>query len=931
MKNRFRSSAKYLLPVFTLLLSVAIAPLANAQDHHERREVKRIAARKGGKTITLTLIDNNDRGPLIMANCQLKPLGAYAATNLDGVAIFENIPKGEWTLEVTYVGYETLTHNIVMAGDDVRLTLGMKPQTLSLHDVEVVAKQSAAGEATASVIGRQAIDHLQAFSLDDIMQLVPGADMKVTNLTSQSNVQIRSLVNDNTNAFGASIVMDGVPMSNNGAMTQGGFSSTAFVGTDTRQISADDIESVEVVRGIPSAEYGDLTSGLVVVHSKVGVTPWQVKAKINPSGQNYSVGKGFHTGRWGTVNFNLDYAQAWGDPRQKTKSFDRYSGSVGWSIDPTRRFNMTTKVRFNLGKDWNGNDPDAIDDGTFSSAKNQTISLTHNGKWSLNKPFSRSLFYTIGLSLNRMKSRQSAIVPNPSGLLPILTARETGYFAIPWMTSSYAASGGTTSTPGNIFLKVGNDFFIKAGPTRQRFKLGIDYHFDWNNGIGYYNDDERQPLRPNSSGRPRSFKEIPGVHQFNAFAEDNFTWQINKVNKLKVQAGLRFTSFQMFKDEATYALSPRFNTSFTVARWLDIRAGFGLNSKTPGMDYLYPDKKYTDRVAANYLPQDNPAGQLLVYHTNVYEVARTEGLKNATNYKTEVGIDIKLPGDRRMSILAYYDKTPTGFSAATEYTTYTANFYDLSAGLTPVSGTATIIDYGNPARIDTVFATTGKVGNFNVSVNKGIELDWDLGKIKPLQTSVYLTGAYMESKRWSKDMNSSNPTSYPASYSQANTVPFKVVYPSEMNTSTYRKFSTMLRLVTHIPALKMVASLSGQAIFYNYSHSEVPAMDPIGWIDTDLSYHEITPAMLADESYTIRGVSLQKQRRNGTENEPTKSPVTWLVSGRLTKELGRIGGFSFYANNLLYHEPWKSTSRSNTLTQQNAGSFSFGVELYFNL
>ena len=89
--------------------------------------------------------------------------------------------------------------------------------------------------------------------------------------------------------------------------------------------------------------------------------------------------------------------------------------------------------------------------------------------------------------------------------------------------------------------------------------------------------------------------------------------------------------------------------------------------------------------------------------------------------------------------------------------------------------------------------------------------------------------------------------------------------------------------------------------------------------------------MLADESYTIRGVSLQKQRRNGTENEPTKSPVTWLVSGRLTKELGRIGGFSFYANNLLYHEPWKSTSRSNTLTQQNAGSFSFGVELYFNL
>ena len=931
MKTNFCSSIQRIFPMVCCLLTLVCYLPTQAQDQHVRREVKRIAARKGGKSITLTLIDNNDRGPLVMANCQLKPLGAYAATNLDGIAVFENIPDGEWTLEVTYVGYETMHHPIVMEGEDVRLTLAIKPQTLSLHDVEVVAQQSAAGEATASKIGRQAIDHIQAFSLDDVMQLVPGADMKTTNLTSQSNVQIRTLVNDNTNAFGASIVVDGVPMSNNGAMTQGGFSSTAFVGTDTRQISADDIESVEVVRGIPSAEYGDLTSGLVVVHSKVGVTPWQVKAKVNPTGQNYSVGKGLHVGRWGTVNFNLDYAQAWGDPRQKTRSFDRYSGSVGWSIDPSKKFNMTTKVRFNLGKDWNGNDPDAIDDGTFSSAKNQTLSLTHNGKFSPGKLFSRTLTYTIGLSLNHSKSRQSSIVTNSTGLLPILTARETGYYNVPWMTSSYAASGGTTSTPGNVYVKVGNNFFIKAGPTRQSFKMGMDYHYDWNNGIGYYNDDERQPLRPNSSGRPRSFKDIPGVHQFNAFGEDNFTWDINKVNKLKVQAGLRFTSFQMFKDEATYALSPRLNASLTVTKWLDIRAGFGLNSKTPGMDYLYPDKKYTDRVAANYMPQDNTTGQTLIYHTYVYEVERTKGLKNATNYKTEVGFDIKLPGNRRMSVLAYYDKTPTGFSSATEYITYMANYYDTSAGLTPEAGGATLIDYSNPARIDTVFATTGKVGNYSVSVNKGIELDWDLGKIKPLQTSVYLTGAYMESKRWSKDMNAQNPTSYPAHYSQANTVPFKIVYPSEMNSTTYRKFSTTLRLVTHIPALKMVASLAGQAIFYNYYHSEVPAMDPIGWIDTDLSYHEITSAMLADEGYSIKGVSLKAQHKGGTENEPTKSPVTWLVSGRLTKELGNIGGFAFYANNLLYHEPWKSTSKSNTLTQQNAGSFSFGVELYFNL
>lgn len=45
-------------------------------------------------------------------------------------------------------------------------------------------------------------------------------------------------------------------------------------GTDMRTIATDNIESVEVVRGIPSAEYGNLSSGMVTIHRKHGATPW---------------------------------------------------------------------------------------------------------------------------------------------------------------------------------------------------------------------------------------------------------------------------------------------------------------------------------------------------------------------------------------------------------------------------------------------------------------------------------------------------------------------------------------------------------------------------------------------------------------------------------------------------------------------------------
>lgn len=881
--------------------------------------------------IHILLLERGNKQPLPMATCVLNPLGAYAATDMEGKAVLKNIPTGKYILNISYVGFETVQREINVE-QNLDLTIRMTPTSLALKEVVVVARQNVAGESTSSIIGRQAIDHLQAMSLDDVMQLIPGHLMKNTDLTSRSNVQLRTLVNNNTNAFGSSIIMDGVPMSNNGTLSQGGFSSTAFVGTDLRQISADDIESVEVIRGIPSAEYGDLTSGLVVVHSKIGQTPWQIKGKINPGTMNYSLGKGLRLNKdAGILNFNLDYAQAWGDPRQKTKSFDRYTFSLGYSKDISRIWHTDTKVRYMMGKDWNGKDPDAIDDGTFQKNLNQLFSLSHNGKISINKPFSRTINYTLGVSYTQTEMEKSSIVTNSSGLLPILTATETGYYNVPFEQSSYQASGGSLSRPGNVYAKISNTFFVKSKKTYQNFKMGVEYHYDWNNARGYYNDDDRYPLQPNSNGRPRPFSDIPGIHKMAAYIEDNFRWEISENRFLKIQLGGRFTTLQPWSDEATFSFSPRVNASFSVNKWLNIRGGFGLNSKTPGLDYLYPDKKYIDRVAANYMPQDDKTGQILMYHTQVYNVQRTKGLKNATNRKWEAGFDIKLSDKHKLSIIGYHDKTANGFGSATEYFTYTANYYSAEKGLIITPGQATKIDWNNPERQDIVFSTTGKIGNTNVSINKGIEMDFDLGEIPAIHTSFYLSGAYMESKTYSKDINSSNPSDLPTEYTIANTTPFKIVYPSGLTNNVYRRFMNNLRIVTNIPALRMVASFSTQAIWYNYTKSNNPPMDPIGWIDTDLSYHEITADMLADENYKIKGVSLKSQRKTPKDNVPSKAPITWLMSGRLTKELGNIGGISFYANNILFYEPFLKNSTSNTLVQRNTGSFSFGVELFFNL
>ena len=911
-------------------------------------------AQKGGRKLDITVTERATGDPVVMATIQLQPAGAMTVTNMDGRAFISNVPDGDYTLLVSYVGYEPITTRLKVT-KDLQLKYAMVSTSLALKEVKVVAKQKESGASTSSVVSRQAIDHLQATSLADIMQLIPGQLMGNHDLTQQANLQLRTLVNNNTSAFGSSIVVDGMPMSNNGAMTAGGFSATAFTGTDLRQVAADNIDEVEIIRGIPSAEYGDLTSGLVVVHSKVGVTPYQVKAKVNPGLQNYSVGKGFNLGKWGIFNMNVDYAKAWGDPRMKTRSFDRYNVNLGYGKDLSRKWHTDTKLRFSRMKDWTGNDPDAKQDGTESKSTNTTLGLTHNGRIQMDMPLMRSLKYTVGLSYTMNDNSNTSFVGNSSGRTDIITAMQTGYNNVSYINGSYLATGITESRPGNVYAKVVDDFFFRKGKTVQTFKLGADYHYDWNNAEGYYNEDETRPYHPNDGTRPRAFHDIPGLHQFSAFAEDQFTYNINKVNRLRIGAGLRFTAMQPFADVATTALSPRVNAAFTVTKWLDVRAGIGMNAKTPGLNYLYPDKKYDDKPTAIYINQNAPEKNIVNYYTHVYEVEYSKSLKNATTTKVEVGFDLKLPGQRKLSFLAYRDETPNGFGAQTEYLTYPVNIYYDQQQWANTSGLdfttqPTSINTSSPIRTDYIFMTTGLVGNTNTTVNKGVEFDMDLGEVKPIHTSFYLSGAWSETKTWSTNMDSQTPNSVPTSYARGlGLTPFKIVYPSGGSFDRYRRFVTTLRAVTHIPTLNMVASFTAQAIWHNSTWSYTENEMPIGWYDLNVQYHEITESMYGgylgmdgkyydtdpktstDPAVQQESMAISKMERKTNDTDPTETPMTWNTSLRLTKELGKVGGLSFYVNNALFYEPFLEGNKASTLTQRNTGTFSFGAELYLNL
>lgn len=178
---------------------------------------------------------------------------------------------------------------------------------------------------------------------------------------------------------------------------------------------------------------------------------------------NLSLSKGFRLGKGNVVNAHLDYAQAWGDPRMKTRSFHRYTLALGWTRDLGRLWHTDTKLRWMRGRDWTGNDADAAADGTSSENAADLFSLAHNGRIQVGKPLMRTLTYALGVQYAPTTAENTTFVGSGTGLIPLLTAQETGYHTVKWRTTSYRVTGRTEGRPLNLFAKLNNSMFFRTG------------------------------------------------------------------------------------------------------------------------------------------------------------------------------------------------------------------------------------------------------------------------------------------------------------------------------------------------------------------------------------------------------------------------------------------------------------------------------------
>ena len=878
----------------------------------------------GTYTIKAVILDKTGE-PLSGATMQLVQSGLWGISGKDGEVEIRNVPRLPVAYKVSMLGYKDVEGEICLDGkDNVRIL--MEEESLSMREVVVVAQAGQGGESTTSIIGRQALDHLQATSLKDILQLLPGGvSMKNPSLTSPGQFKVRTLASDDNATFGAAIIINGMPVSTNANMNTGlGLSSISSgnSGADLRSIATDDIESVEVIRGVASAEYGDVSSGVMIVNKRIGVSDLNMKARIMPGIMQLHAGKGFDIKSAGSLNISADYARGTSDPRFLTDKYNRGLLSLAHRktlLDKT--WTLTTNLDLSYTGEWKGADPDEPEamKKFFSSRDAFSLRLSHNGMLKLDKALARTLKYDVALSLSSDRIFNDRLVPVGAGA--ILDATKDGMYEGTPYPSSYETLSGTKSNPVMYWAKFSDLFYLNVGNMSNRFNVGTEWKIEGNRGIGQY--DKTPKFKAFAQDRIRRFCDIPYMNQISAYVEDNvvLTFSERRYPNITGQAGVRWTVVQPWRNERMMALSPRLNIAVNPERYLSLRLGYGISEKVPSLQDLYPSPDYYDFY--NMSVSDGQKSYYL-YSTRVFD-NKPVSIKTMRGTKYELGFDVRLDNGMSFSVVGYHEKVSRGFGPDnSEWKTLVFDVWN-AADVT-FTGQKPIYDQQNPSRRDTVLYNLIRPGNPKSRRNRGIEFDFNFGKINATNTSFYLSGAWSETRSSSSNLGYKLPVGEARNYG-----PVYVVYPeSSYSFSENRRFSATLRVVQHIPVIRFIVSASAQCILYEYDHEVSSGTRPLGYIYGS-EYIKFTEDQLDDIEFNFHGYMLKDQIFDTRiSNVPVTWPAIWCLDMRVTKEIGDKAGFSFYANNVLFSQPWQSNSVSVSKVERNGGLFSYGLEIFLN-
>lgn len=865
----------------------------------------------------------------------------HSTADVEGHYLISSLPDGSYHLEISYIGYKKVAQTVSITSS-ATLNIPMQPDAQMLNEVVVTAKEGQ-GITSTSIIDRQAIEHLQPSSFTDLLALLPGGSSSLPSLTSANSIHLRQAgaggSDYDISSMGTMFVTDGIPMNSNANMQKvtqasngaygdpdGGRDHTT-TGVDMRTIPTDNIESVEIIRGIAPVEYGDLTSGVVLIQRKLKATPYEARFKADSYSKLLYAGKGFEWGRL-IANFGLDYLDAKADPRNPLTSYERLTMSARlqytWSM---KRFNLRWKSNIDYTGSFDNDkyDPELLKqkDDRYRSTYNR-MSMSHS---LLLTPVKSSFFKSLNFDISaayesdEIKQDKRVILSRDIAVSIVLDEGEHDGAYLPYQYMSHVRVDGR---PLNLYAKMKALFEGATGPFTHRINTGVEWKMDKNYGDGQVYDPAF-PVTPGTSYRPRVYHQIPADHHLSFFAQDELRW-VAGPHQFVLSAGLR--SMQLlhlaseYKMSGTVYIDPRFNVQWRLpqiaigkhALVIDLNGGWGRQTKTPTLLQIYPDKIYTDLVELNYYHL-NEAYRRLYLQTYVINPVNYR-LTPARNDKWEVRLGASYDG-HHFSLTYFRETLNSGFRTSTTVRPYGYKDYDesfIDGNLLTDKPDLRTLPYEEKTRLGLYGSTT----NGSRLVKEGVEYQLSTKRYDAIKTRFTLNGAWFKTT-----YANSEPMYRSVTTAVVDGTPVNDMYMGFYDSSegyVREQLNTNLMADTYLPRLGLAFSVTAECTWYYSSQSMRENGVPIAYMSTD---GNVYPYGEDDKSDTYRQWLVQKYNESAYVKQ--KVPFWAFLNVKVTKDFGRHMKLALFINRMLDYMP-DYTSASGLKVRRTSKPY-FGMEM----
>ncbi len=820
------------------------------------------------------IIDSETGKPIEFATVLLSESSLWAITNEQGVFHLKKVPAGKHTLIVQCLGYKKYTLPVTLNRSVDNMRLKLKAESLKLDEVTVVAKRKTDEATTSYTIDRQTLDNQQILNISDLQTLLPGGKTVNPSLMSDSRFALRSGTQEKGNAsFGTAIEIDGMRLDNNAAIGE-------TMGASTRTVSASNIESVEIVTGIPSVEYGDLSNGVVKVNTRRGKSPFIIEGKINQHTHQVAVNKGLElSAHGGIMNVSFEHARSFSNAVSPHTAYQRNVLSLHYMnifMQETTPLTFNFGLTGNLGGYNSKADPDnSLED--YAKARDNALRAHMDVNWLLNKSWITNVKLNGSFSYADKKSEDYSNT-NSATTLPYIHTKEEGYFMAEdydlnpsapiilgptgyWYVRSYR-----DTKPLSWALKLKADWTRRFGQVASRFSVGSQYQGSRNNGRGLYYEEPR--LTP--TWREYRYDELPTLHNLAFYAEEKIVIPTTKRSTLELTAGLRDDITMIGGSEygTVSSLSPRFNGRYVFwkrqrKRWindLEVHAGWGKSVKLPSFQVLYPAPSYTDReVFASTSDANNKTYR--AYHTHPSKALYNPDLRWQYTNQVDLGVETVVKGTR-IAVSGFYHRTNRTYMSTSSYTPFAYLYTAPSAIESAVkalkskgislpaenrmftidqqTGVVTMSDVTGTASPQTLDNTTKKtytVSNTYVNADSPIHrygLEWiiDFAQIKPLRTTIRMDGCYSYYKGTDEVLFADIPLGVNSNQSDGSLYQYVGYYRGSSVTGTSysanaaiangslkKQLNLNATFTTHIPKIRLIVSLRLESTLYSYSRA----------------------------------------------------------------------------------------------------------------